>query len=187
MSKMHPSSRAVNSDRELGPWTRVVETDLYVGNLYATTVLSFHAFISFTSRREVHDNININDKKLRGDWCESECIAVRSNKLSQLRRKQQNRYTNLQIMAVNDDTLLITKSWCVQNTNKITLKQHTRTTTGALCTILTNEKLLLSPSLCISDAWRRVSSLLLFTLSTESWRLDECHTRSFCDWELYWW
>ena len=27
--KMHPSSRAVNSARELGPWTRVVETDLY--------------------------------------------------------------------------------------------------------------------------------------------------------------
>ena len=27
--KMHQSSRAVNSDRELGPWTRVVETDLY--------------------------------------------------------------------------------------------------------------------------------------------------------------
>ena len=26
---MHPSSRAVNSARELGPWTRVVETDLY--------------------------------------------------------------------------------------------------------------------------------------------------------------
>ena len=26
--KMHPSSRAVNSARELGPWTRVVETDL---------------------------------------------------------------------------------------------------------------------------------------------------------------
>ena len=25
---MHPSSRAVNSARELGPWTRVVETDL---------------------------------------------------------------------------------------------------------------------------------------------------------------
>jgi len=24
----HPSSRAVNSARELGPWTRVVETDL---------------------------------------------------------------------------------------------------------------------------------------------------------------
>ena len=28
VSKMHPSSRAVNSARELGPWTRVVETDL---------------------------------------------------------------------------------------------------------------------------------------------------------------
>jgi len=27
--KMHPSSRAVNSARELGPWTRVMETDLY--------------------------------------------------------------------------------------------------------------------------------------------------------------
>jgi len=27
--KMHPSSRAVNSARELGPWTRVVETGLY--------------------------------------------------------------------------------------------------------------------------------------------------------------
>ena len=27
--KMHPSSRAVNSARELGLWTRVVETDLY--------------------------------------------------------------------------------------------------------------------------------------------------------------
>ena len=26
--KMHLSSRAVNSARELGPWTRVVETDL---------------------------------------------------------------------------------------------------------------------------------------------------------------
>ena len=26
--KMHPSSRAVNSARELGPWTRIVETDL---------------------------------------------------------------------------------------------------------------------------------------------------------------
>jgi len=26
--KMHPSSRAVNSARKLGPWTRVVETDL---------------------------------------------------------------------------------------------------------------------------------------------------------------
>ena len=26
--KMHPSSRAVNSAREHGPWTRVVETDL---------------------------------------------------------------------------------------------------------------------------------------------------------------
>jgi len=26
--KMHPSCRAVNSARELGPWTRVVETDL---------------------------------------------------------------------------------------------------------------------------------------------------------------
>ena len=26
---MHPSSRAVNSARELGPWTQVVETDLY--------------------------------------------------------------------------------------------------------------------------------------------------------------
>jgi len=26
--KMHPSSRTVNSVRELGPWTRVVETDL---------------------------------------------------------------------------------------------------------------------------------------------------------------
>ena len=26
--KMHPSSRAVNTARELGPWTRVVETDL---------------------------------------------------------------------------------------------------------------------------------------------------------------
>jgi len=26
--KIHPSSRAVNSARELGPWTRVVETDL---------------------------------------------------------------------------------------------------------------------------------------------------------------
>ena len=26
--KMHPSSRAVNSARELRPWTRVVETDL---------------------------------------------------------------------------------------------------------------------------------------------------------------
>jgi len=26
--KTHPSSRAVNSARELGPWTRVVETDL---------------------------------------------------------------------------------------------------------------------------------------------------------------
>ena len=30
VSKMHPSSRAVNSARELGPWTRVVETDLYL-------------------------------------------------------------------------------------------------------------------------------------------------------------
>jgi len=29
--KMHPSSRAVNSARELGPWTRVVETELYSG------------------------------------------------------------------------------------------------------------------------------------------------------------
>jgi len=27
--KMHPRSRAVNSARELGPWTRVVETGLY--------------------------------------------------------------------------------------------------------------------------------------------------------------
>jgi len=26
--KMHPTSRAVNSARELGPWTRVVETGL---------------------------------------------------------------------------------------------------------------------------------------------------------------
>ena len=29
--KMHPSSRAVNSARELGLWTRVVETDLKCG------------------------------------------------------------------------------------------------------------------------------------------------------------
>jgi len=28
VKKLHPSSRAVNSARELGPWTRVVETDL---------------------------------------------------------------------------------------------------------------------------------------------------------------
>jgi len=28
VKKMHQSSRAVNSARELGPWTRVVETDL---------------------------------------------------------------------------------------------------------------------------------------------------------------
>ena len=30
VKKMHPSSRAVNSARELGPWTWVVETGLYI-------------------------------------------------------------------------------------------------------------------------------------------------------------
>jgi len=33
LKKMHPSSRAVNSARELGPWTRVVETGLYASIL----------------------------------------------------------------------------------------------------------------------------------------------------------
>ena len=40
--KMHPSSRAVNSARELGPWTQVVETDLK-GD-YKLTVVSRQDF-----------------------------------------------------------------------------------------------------------------------------------------------
>jgi len=36
--KMHPSSRAVNLARELGPWTRVVETDLKYCTLNCQTI-----------------------------------------------------------------------------------------------------------------------------------------------------
>ena len=38
--KMHPSSRAVNSARELGPWTRVVETDLHSHNFTKTSAVT---------------------------------------------------------------------------------------------------------------------------------------------------
>jgi len=46
--KMHPSWRAINSAREFGPWTRVVETGLYAngGNVFTLLVGLFdHQFI----------------------------------------------------------------------------------------------------------------------------------------------
>jgi len=53
---MHPSSRAVNSDRELGPWTRVVETDLKT-ELESDALLSGHAFdaLLFSTRRVIEN------------------------------------------------------------------------------------------------------------------------------------
>ena len=43
VKKMHPSSRSVNSARELGPWTRVVETDL---KQWLTTVTILNVSLS---------------------------------------------------------------------------------------------------------------------------------------------
>ena len=45
--KMHPSSRAVNSARELGPWTRVVETGL---NGTKTLMRVCESFVRYSQR-----------------------------------------------------------------------------------------------------------------------------------------